>query len=78
MTMAVQITLPIYQLNKLTGIFLPPGCCISVTAMLARPTHLSLTVQIVYAALRVLVCASQGSLDIWDLHRESADRSSAD
>ena len=36
--------------------------------MLDRPTHPSMKVHILYAALRVQVCASLGSLYMWDLN----------
>ena len=66
-TMDYHIPLNIFQLNK-SRYLLSSGCCICVTVMLARPTHPSIMVQILHPALRVKIIASQGSLDIRDLH----------
>ena len=65
--MDYHIPLNILQLNKSTYL-LSSGCCICVTVMLARPTHPSIIVYILHPALRVEIIASQGSLDIRDLH----------
>ena len=49
--LAGQIPLMTYQRNK-SSCFLPSGCCICVIVMLDRPTHLSMTVEILHRFMR--------------------------